>query len=141
MGSEIFGVVLAMIAIVFVVTAVVIIASFIVTFWQLSTAASVTHTTVAARIAGIAPLLLSVSALIYASLFRLPMTRPVEASGGWIFVFVLMLVAPTSAAAGLLFSCAGLSLSNSQYKNFYLIGAMLGASYFILTFVVPLFRF
>lgn len=141
MGSEIFGMVLAMIAIVFVVTAVVMIASFIITFWQLSTATSVTHTTAAARIAGTAPLLLSVSALIYASLFRLPMTRPVEASGGWVFVFVLMLVAPASAAAGLFFSCAGLSLSNSRHKNLYLIGAILGASYFILTFLVPLFRF
>ncbi|BCX04852.1 MAG: hypothetical protein KatS3mg053_2790 [Candidatus Roseilinea sp.] len=113
-----------MIAIVFVAAAVALIVSSIITLWQLSTTTSDSHAMVA-RIAGMAPLLLSVSALIYASLFRLPMARPVEASGGWVFVFVLMLVAPASAAAGLFFGCAGLGLCNSPYRRFHLISAIL----------------
>lgn len=144
MGPEIFGTMLAMIAIGLMVAAIALIASFIITFWQLSIATSVSDTMAAARIAGIAPLLLSMmsaSALIYTELLRPSMTRPMEANGGWVFVFVLMFVAPASAAAGLFFSCAGLSLSNSPYTSLHRIGAILGASYFVFSFLVPLFRF
>lgn len=127
------GTALAMVTVVFVAVTGVLIASFLIAFWQMSTATSISNT-MAAQIAGMAPLLLSVSAVVYASLFRLSMTRPVEANGGWVFTFVLMLLGPASAAAGLFFSCAGLGLSSSQHRGLYLMGAVLGIAYFIYTF-------
>ncbi|BCX04810.1 MAG: hypothetical protein KatS3mg053_2748 [Candidatus Roseilinea sp.] len=45
------------------------------------------------------------------------MPRLVEASGGWLLAFVLMVFGPASAAAGLFFSCAGLGLSNSRVEG------------------------
>ena len=81
MDPEIFGTALAVIAVGLVVTTVALIVSFIITFWQLSTATSVSSAMAAARIAEMAPLLLSmisVSALICSGieLLRPFMTRP-----------------------------------------------------------------
>jgi hypothetical protein len=138
--SHVAGAMLAMIAIVFVAAAVALIVSSIITLWQLSTTTSDSHAMVA-RIAGMAPLLLSVSALIYASLFRLPMARPVEASG--LGLCVCSDARRTCQRCGRsVFRLCGSRLMqfaiqtvSSNQRN------TVSASYFILTFLDPRFRF